>query len=95
MLLSVIRLILKTSLVTPDFFTFLNYFYHFLPAVKVLKKYVRGNFWVRTSLNGSSTFTREHFVKLLFFSALLLVLKEWLSVSQLGGPRGMPDTENV
>ena len=54
MLLSVIRLILKTSLVTPDFFTFLNYFYHFLPAVKVLKKSVRGNFWVRMSLTEKS-----------------------------------------
>ena len=32
------RLIFKTSLVTPDFFTFLIQSYHFLPAMKVLKK---------------------------------------------------------
>ena len=36
----------------PIFFTFLILFYHFQPAVKVLKKSVRGNFWARTSLNG-------------------------------------------
>ena len=33
-----------------SFFTFLIQFYHFLPAVKVFKKSVRGNFWARTSL---------------------------------------------
>ena len=37
----------------PIFFTFLIWFYHFLPAVNVLKKSVRGNFWARTSLNAT------------------------------------------
>ena len=50
MLWSVMHLIFKTSSVTPDFFTFLILSYHFLPAVKVLKKSVRGKFWARTSL---------------------------------------------
>ena len=51
MIWSVIRLIFKTSSVTPDFFfTFLILFYHFLPAAKVLKKSVCGNLWARTSL---------------------------------------------
>ena len=47
---SVIRLIFKTSSVTPDFFYAFHQFYHFLPAVKVLKKSVHRNFWARTSL---------------------------------------------
>ena len=49
MLWSVICLIFKTSSVTHDFFTFFILFYHFLPAAKVSKKSVRGNFWARTS----------------------------------------------
>ena len=38
MLWSELHLILKTSSVTPDFFTFFIESYHFLPSVKVLKK---------------------------------------------------------
>ena len=45
MLWSELRLILKTSSVTPDFFfTFFIESYHFLPSVKVLKKSVCGKF---------------------------------------------------
>ena len=52
LLWSVTRLIVKTSSVTPDFFfTFLLQSYNFLRAVKVLKSFVRGKFWARTSLN--------------------------------------------
>ena len=51
MLWSVMRFISKTSSVTPDFFTFLILSYHFLPAVKFLKKSVCGKFWAWTSLN--------------------------------------------
>ena len=44
MLWSELRLIFKTSSVTPDFFTLLILSYHFLPSVKVLKKSVCGKF---------------------------------------------------
>ena len=44
MLLSELRLILKTSSVTPDFFYVFIESYHFLPSVKVLKKSVCGKF---------------------------------------------------
>ena len=50
MLWSVIRLIFKTSSVTPDFFYVFNLILSFLLGVKVLKKFVLGNFWARTSL---------------------------------------------
>ena len=44
MLWSELRLILKRSSVTPDFFTFFINSYHFLPSVKVFKKSVCGKF---------------------------------------------------
>ena len=44
MLWSVLRLIFKTSSVTPDFFYVFNLILSFLPAVKVLKEPVRGKF---------------------------------------------------
>ena len=44
MLWSELSLILKTSSVTPGFFTFFIESYHFLPSVKVLKKSVCGKF---------------------------------------------------
>ena len=39
---------------TPDFLTVLILSYHFLPAVKVLKRSVHGKFWVQTSFNGTN-----------------------------------------
>ena len=51
MLWSELRLILKTSSVTPDFFTFFIESYHFLPSVKVLKKSVCGKFCERVFTN--------------------------------------------
>ena len=46
-----LRLILKTSAVTPDFFTSFIESYHFLPSVKVLKKSVWGKFLGANVLN--------------------------------------------
>ena len=56
MLWSELRLILKTSSVTPDFFfTFFIESYHFLPSVKVLKKSVCGKFLDANVLNAGVT----------------------------------------
>ena len=51
MLWSELRLILKTSSVTPIFLTFLIESYHFLPSVKVLKKSVCGKYLGANVLN--------------------------------------------
>ena len=50
MLWSVMRLIFKTSSVTPDFFYVFRLILSLSFAVKVSKKSVRGEFWARTSL---------------------------------------------
>ena len=71
MLWSELRLILKTSSVTPDFFfTFFIESYHFLPSVKVLKKSVCGKFLganvlKRVSVSGNKITKSKHNVKLL------------------------------
>ena len=67
MLWSVIRLIFKTSSVTPDFFYVFNLILSFSTCSQSLKKSVRGNFWARTSLSACAAF--------FFFFLLLLNLR--------------------
>ena len=55
MLWSVIRLIFKTSSVTPDFFYVFNLILSFSTCSQSFKKSVRGNFWARTSLSPGQT----------------------------------------
>ena len=50
MLWSMMRLIFKTSGVTPDFFYVFNILLSFSNCSQSFKKSVRGNFWARTSL---------------------------------------------
>ena len=50
MLWSMMRLIFKTSSVTPDFFYVFNIILSFSNCSQSFKKSVRGNFWARTSL---------------------------------------------
>ena len=48
---SVIRLVFKTSSVSPDFFYVFNLILSFSTCSQSFKKSVRGNFWVQTSLS--------------------------------------------
>ena len=52
MLRSVLRLLCKTGLVTPDYFYVFNLILSLSTSSQSLKKkYVHGKFWARTSLN--------------------------------------------
>ena len=78
MLWSVIRLIFKTSSVSPDFFYVFNLILSFSTCSQSFKKPVRGNVWARTSLSRIGFHIKRFYLNLSLWFLFLLFCHSFL-----------------